>query len=152
MRLNRDGGYDASFTADIGGVPEVVVVQNDDRILLGGAIYSVNGVRVEDLARLNPDGSLDASFHAQVELGTVYSLVVEDRGPVLVGGSFARTSGLPRAGVARLLADGTLDTAFNPGAGIAGEDAEIRTMILQMHGFGRRTDLIRRLSVGLRSA
>ena len=66
------------------------------------------------LARLNPDGSLDAGFDAQFAAGAngrVSSVVVEDDGALLVGGAFGGVAGQRRYSVARILPDGTVDPA-----------------------------------------
>lgn len=40
-----------------------VVQQSDGKIIIGGAIDSVNGLPVKGIVRLNPDGSVDPSFN-----------------------------------------------------------------------------------------
>ncbi len=64
-RLNRDGSLDDSFGPSFDGPrPAVysVVVQDDGKILVGGAFQIINGLGRTNLARLNPDGSLDDGF------------------------------------------------------------------------------------------
>ena len=70
-RLNQDGSLDTTFSASISGVPDgtsapvAVYTLNllpDGRIYVGGNFSTVNGVKRLYLARINTDGSLDASF------------------------------------------------------------------------------------------
>src|SRR5262249_32730894 len=42
---------------------DALVVQSDQRILVGGEFTIISGLSNSYLARLNPDGSLDASFN-----------------------------------------------------------------------------------------
>jgi len=67
-RLNADGSLDREFDpkltpSDLGG-PQVssVALQSDGKVLIFGGFSRLNGVSRNGAARLNPDGSLDASF------------------------------------------------------------------------------------------
>ncbi len=107
------------------GTVQVVVVQPDGKILLGGdfTTLSPNGggaVTRNRIARLNPDGTLDTIFDPNAN-GTVYAIAVQADGKILLGGDFATLS--PNGGgaatrnrIARLNPDGTLDTVINPNA------------------------------------
>ena len=66
------------------------------------------------MARLNPDGSLDAGFNPGVSRH-VYVIVMQPDGKVLVGGWFSEIGGHPLEGIARLHPDGSVDAGFNPG-------------------------------------
>ncbi len=91
------------------------------KVLVGGSFTRINGTPRNCLARLNPDGSLDASFAAQIESdepsSEVAALLVQDDGKILIGGVFTSVNGTARSGIARLNGDGSLDTSFDPGAG-----------------------------------
>jgi uncharacterized delta-60 repeat protein len=122
-RLNQDGSVDTSFNPTLTGpkgspplgahVP-AIAVQADDKILLAGYFESVAGQPRKGIARLNLDGTLDASFDSSV-LGEVFALAVQPNGKILVGGSFTSLGGQPQKSIGRLNADGSLDTSFNPG-------------------------------------
>ncbi len=68
------------------------------------------------LARLTPDGRLDAPFTIGADNGVV-AVAVQPDGKILVGGRFGMLSGQFRSYLGRLHPDGTLDTAFNPTTG-----------------------------------
>jgi len=70
----------------------VVLAQPDGKILIGGDFTAVSpngGVAVtrNHIARLNPDGTLDIAFNANVD-GTVSSIALQADGNILVGGTF----------------------------------------------------------------
>src|ERR1700680_4173948 len=50
------------FDPNANGTIRVVVVQPDGKILIGGDFTSVRGTPRNRIARLNPDGTLDAAF------------------------------------------------------------------------------------------
>ncbi len=67
MRLEANGQLDRSFRCAITNAPEgrvmSMALQGDGRIVICGFFSVVNGVEVPHIARLNPDGSLDTTFH-----------------------------------------------------------------------------------------
>jgi len=66
VRLDEDGQVDPGFHCQTGdswqGRVMDIALQPDGRIVICGFFTSVNGVPCQHLARLNPDGSLDATF------------------------------------------------------------------------------------------
>jgi len=110
------------------------VVQSDGKILIGGWFSTYNGTNRGHVARLNLDGSLDASFLAT---GTgadsaVNSFAVQGDGKVLIGGWFTSYNGTSRGYVARLNPDGSLDTSFL--ATGAGADSVVNATSMQGDG------------------
>ena len=107
----------------------VLAVQADDKILVGGDFTSLGGggfgtTGRNFIGRLNADGTLDTSFHPGAN-GAVYALAVQADGKILVGGNFTTLGGggpgggtgtTTRRYIGRLHPDGTLDATFNPGA------------------------------------
>jgi uncharacterized delta-60 repeat protein len=136
-QLRADGSLDAGFAPQFNqwGWVIAVAVQGDGKIVIGGYFTSVNGVTRNRIARLNPDGSLDASFQPTpgVDAGgsIVMTLDVQPDGKVVLGGVFERVNGVVRRHVARLHRDGTLDTGFDPGAGT---DSTVNAVALQPDG------------------
>ncbi|WP_033316645.1 delta-60 repeat domain-containing protein, partial [Pontibacter roseus] len=106
------GSNDASFnTADVvvgagegfSGSVITIVQLNDGKKLVGGTFTSYNGSSRNRIARLNADGTLDASFNPGTGFnGEVRSLSLQPDGKVLVGGSFTSFNGTPRSFIARL--------------------------------------------------
>ncbi len=131
-RLNPDGSLDLTFDAGRGlegptsgaaadhySAPRAVAVQPDGKILLGGVFTRVRGVPRSAIARLNPDGTLDAAFAPQVAGGDLFAIVVQSSGKIVIAGRFSRVNGEPRWAVARLNPDGTLDSGFSRGPGFS---------------------------------
>src|SRR5205823_251641 len=78
------------FDPNANGSINVVVVQPDGKILLGGAFttLSPNGgasVTRNRIARLNADGTLDTAFNPNAN-GNVRSIAVQADGKILVAG------------------------------------------------------------------
>ncbi len=125
VRLNLDGSVDPTFNADTGasvdGSVHAIVIQPNGQILIGGVFTNVNGVSLNHIARLNTDGSVDASFNVGVGANnTVETLALDSQGRILLGGEFTRASGVTRNGMTRLNPDGTVDPTINFGAGANG--------------------------------
>ncbi len=116
-RILPSGIPNADFEPVIGnpGVVNVVVVQPDNKILVGGNFYGANdGIR-HRITRLNPDGTTDGSFFPGLGDndfdGEVKAIALQPDGKILVGGTFNNMGGTNR-GLVRLNADGSLDPTF----------------------------------------
>jgi len=129
-RLNPSGELDTSFNPTNGPNASVaaVAVQPDGKIVIGGSFSTVGGLARKSIARLNPDGTLDASFDPGSGITTsgglglvpVMAIVRQPDGKFLIGGGFIRVNGVPRNAIARLNIDGSLDTTFDIGTGANG--------------------------------
>lgn len=116
VRLNANGSIDNTFQSGTGfagsgsSPANVVTVQSDQKILLGGNFYSYNGVNVSRIIRLNEDGSLDETFNAPSDFPLGISEIVElPDGKILVGYRSVSTS---YPGISRLNSDGSIDSTF----------------------------------------
>ena len=97
------------FDPNANGTINVIVVQPDGKILLGGdfTTLSPNGgaaVTRNRIARLNPDGTLDTAFNPNAN-NTVRAIALQADGKILVGGNFTGANsigGQPRNRIARL--------------------------------------------------
>jgi len=124
-RLNADGTLDASFDPNASNDVHSITVQADGKILIGGQFVTLapNGgatVTRNCIARLNPNGTLDATFNPNASL-EVTSIVTQADGKILIAGEFTTLSpnggaAITRNRIARLNADGTVDSAFDPNA------------------------------------
>lgn len=111
-RLSADGVLENTFNVEANGPVSSILVQGD-KIIIGGAFYTVNAQAKLGLARLNTDGTLDDTF-ANADTGWVFELLEQPDGKILVAGNLYSINGVPRDGIARLNADGSLDTDFDP--------------------------------------
>jgi uncharacterized delta-60 repeat protein len=122
-RLNENGSLDQTFNPGTGANATVLetVVQVDGKIIIGGMFTSYNGSTVNRIARINANGSLDASFNlGSAANNTIQSLALQPDGKIIIGGDFTTYNGTSRNRIARLNSDGTLDPTFNPGTGTSG--------------------------------
>jgi len=96
-----------------------VITQPDDKIIIGGAFSSYNGVLKNNFTRLNSDGTLDMTFNSGISGATetdgdVNTIALQSNGKILIGGSFNYYNTTYRHNFARINSNGSLDTAFNP--------------------------------------
>jgi uncharacterized delta-60 repeat protein len=119
-RLLPNGALDASFNAGASAdaYPRSLALQPDGKILVAGDFFSFGGVARPRIARLNADGSLDASFAPGAgPNSSVFNVLLQTDGRVVITGYFTDVSGVARKHVARLNSNGSLDASFDPGAG-----------------------------------
>jgi uncharacterized delta-60 repeat protein len=119
-RLNADGSLDTTFNIGTGadGTVHSLALQPDGRVLIGGGFTSYNSIGCNRIARLNADGSLDATFNPGIGANSrIGPLALQPDGKVLIGGWLTSYNGMPRNCIARLNADARTDTTFNPGTG-----------------------------------
>ncbi len=130
-RTNPDGTIDPTFDSGTGFdiAPTRIVVQTDGKILAIGTFTNYNGTPKSRIARLNFDGSLDATFNPLFDSNVNWVVPLAD-GKILVGGLFTNVNGTNQSKIARLNADGSLDTAFNPVI----NSGEIYTIFVQPNG------------------
>ena len=134
-RLNADGTLDTTFDPGTGAnnTTFAVELQSDGKILISGNFTSVNGTARNRIARLNADGSLDATFNPGTGANsTVYSIAVQPDGKILIGGNFTSVNGTTRGRIARLNTDGSLDATFNLGG--AGANGGVQAIAFQTDG------------------
>jgi uncharacterized delta-60 repeat protein len=137
-RLLPDGSLDAGFSptaASPSTNPAAVrclTLQPDGKILLGGEFTLVNGVAKNRIARLLPDGTLDAGFTATIGATTanaVNAIALQPNGMLLAGGTFASVNAVARANFVRLQAGGATDATFTATA-----NAEVFSLLVQPDG------------------
>ena len=133
-RLNTDGSLDLTFDPGVGpnAVVNVVEVQTDGKVVIGGEFTTVGGTPRARVARLNSDGTLDTGFNPGAGAdGPVFAMALQTDGKILVGGAFKQMDLRSRRSYARLNADGTLDTTFSVGVGA---DDVVYNVTLQTDG------------------
>lgn len=117
-RLNADGSLDGSFNPEAieaDSHVNCVAVQADGKLLIAGSFLQANGAPRSRIARLNADGSLDASFDRGDGADYwVTSVVLQGDGKALVQGEFSSVNGTQCNRLARLNVDGSLDANFHP--------------------------------------
>lgn len=119
---------DPSFALAVGfnNWVNVLTVQRDGRLIAGGLFTTYNNLLRRYVARLNVNGSLDATFNpGQGPNAALVGLALQPDGKLLIGGFFTSVDGIPRSHIARLNSTGSLDTTFDPGIGTSNNVAPI---------------------------
>ncbi len=135
LRLNSDGSKDDTFNVGSGFLwgtgngtrTSAIAQQLDEKIIVGGLFDSYNGTSVNNLIRLNTDGSIDTSFNNNSGLGWVNLVTILSDGKMLVcglGNGFVYQ-------ILRLNQDGTIDPSFSSTAVF---DSDISSIKVQSDG------------------
>jgi len=130
-RVLPDGRLDSSFTPPTFTGHDfaqsrvtALALQADGRILIGGLLRTDQWSGIRSLARLNPDGSVDATFPPMIEgfdddedhLGIPSTIVIQDETRAVIGGDDLDFGDLFRIHLGELLpprCDGFCITAFD---------------------------------------
>jgi uncharacterized delta-60 repeat protein len=123
-RLNADGSLDTGFNPGTGANGDVngVTVQSDGKIIACGLFNLMNGTNSSRVARLNLDGSVDATFNPGAGASsTLFQTAVQADGKIIVVGSYGYFDTNFVSNIARLNSDGSFDHTFLTGAGTDGD-------------------------------
>jgi uncharacterized delta-60 repeat protein len=119
VRLNADGTVDESFNVSLNGGVHDVELQADGKIVISGYFTSVNGTTQRFVARLEGNGTSDASFispllnNSSLGYGYVNGLLIAPGNKIWVLGAFSiGTHGDGFRLVARLNDNGSHDESF----------------------------------------
>jgi uncharacterized delta-60 repeat protein len=125
VRLNADGTIDTAFVAGVNEGVNTIVLQSDNKILVGGAFTVAAGTGATStfnrsgIVRFEANGAVDSTFGPAVN-GAVHRIAVQGDQQVIVAGSFAQARGTSdteptaRNNIVRFSSAGALDTTFDP--------------------------------------
>jgi uncharacterized delta-60 repeat protein len=123
VRLNTNGTKDNTFNIGTGfnNDVQIIYIDSNDKILVGGRFTQFNGVNKGGLVRLNQDGTLDPTFSGLTSGFTdgsagVYNMtweIGEYGGQYYITGDFGTFNGVACNDVVRLNQNGSLDNTFN---------------------------------------
>lgn len=138
-RLNTDGTIDTAFNLGASFADNdvnVVLLQPDGRILVGGSFSTFNGEPRPGFVRLQTNGILDSAFAPGAAAssganGPVYALALQPDGKILIGGDFDTVQGFTRTGIARMHPNGLLDLTFDATAALNGA---VRSLLVRADG------------------
>lgn len=122
-RLNTNGTYDTTFIIGSGfnGTADTVVIQSDNKILVGGAFTSYSGIPSNRIVRINTNGSYDSTFNIGSGFSgsnqDVDSISIQTDGKIIVAGGYTSFSGISSNRIARLNTNGSYDSTFSVGTG-----------------------------------
>lgn len=135
-RLNTNGTVDTTFVSNTsggaGGNCNVVRVQADGKILLGGSFTSYGGNTRNRLVRINSDGTEDTTFASNFSTGfgsgAVSDVALQSDQKIIVVGTFTAHNSNTRNRIVRLSTAGVEDATFysNTGAGFGASPIKIQ--------------------------
>ncbi len=116
-RINTDGSIDYTFTniAEINDNVNSSTIQSDGKIIITGNFKTsvINIPNRNRIARLNNDGSLDATFMPSNGADNTVSIAaIQNDGKILIGGYFSSYNNNFIYRLARINSDGSLDNSF----------------------------------------
>jgi uncharacterized delta-60 repeat protein len=138
VRLNTDGTRDTSFNigsgfagiVSFGGYVASIILQSDEKIIVGGSFLSYNGQTRRTLVRLNQNGTLDTSFSIPVDLiGAGIVTDLQPDGKIILGGNILQNG--QAKNINRLDNNGSIDNSFTTGIGF---NNAVYTLAIQNDG------------------
>jgi len=119
--FDGDGKVTLSFTTPGNDIGSGIAVQSDGKIVVVGTSNDGSGNSELAVARLNTDGSLDATFNGTGLVTTSFSagndvgsgIAVQSDGKIVVVGTSNDGSGNSELAVARFTVNGSLDNTFD---------------------------------------
>jgi uncharacterized delta-60 repeat protein len=120
VRTNLNMSLDTTprFVTSVGPGVTGIQVRRDEKMYIFGALTAVNGTDRAGIARLQPSGSLDPEFNANVSGTTAVSVnAIADQPDdgLWLGGSFNRLGDLSRPGIGRVRSSGGfIENSFAP--------------------------------------
>jgi len=140
IRLNKNGSTDSAFQT-ITSTPSTlltdlvnsIAVQSDGKIVVGGNFSTIRGVTVNNIIRLNSDGTNDTAFISNTGTGAngaINVVLIQADSKILLAGAFTTFNGTSVNRLVRLNSNGTLDTSFVTSIG-TGASGNILCMAIQ---------------------
>ncbi|MDW8417772.1 MAG: T9SS type A sorting domain-containing protein [Chitinophagales bacterium] len=122
LRLHPNGTRDTTFKTLNGGADNIITsayVTVGNKVVIGGFFNNYDGSPSNRIARLNSDGSLDATFNVGTGFNNnVNEICIQPDGKVLATGNFTSYAGSAINRIVRINNDGTRDLSFQPGGGL----------------------------------
>jgi len=136
-RLSSTGAIDPTFisgTGFTGGYPEDAVLQPDGKLVVVGTFTAYNGFACGKIARLNANGSFDATFSTGTGFTgpAVNAIARQSDGSFVIGGDITAYNGTARSNIVRISSTGVLDATYNPGG--VGVDNDVFDIAIQSDG------------------
>lgn len=131
-QITHDFVQDFGPTSGFNGTGEIVALQQDGKMIVGGRFSSYNGINEYFIVRLNTDGTKDVSFKSESGLNWFpKAIAVQEDGKIIVGGYFTSYNGVTANFIIRLNSDGSNDSTFNTGTGF---NSTVLSIVIQPDG------------------
>jgi uncharacterized delta-60 repeat protein len=113
VKFKMDGTVDSTFSSGVEGSVLKFIIQPDGKIMIGGIFRKIGTKQWLNIARLDPDGSVDSTFYTPGSNNDyICAMALLPDGKIIIGGTFSKIHGEKRERIARLNPDGTLDHNF----------------------------------------
>ena len=136
VRYLTTGAIDQGFVLNVSTyqwIPTQVLPLRNGKLLVLTRSFASGSLTRQTLVRLQPDGSVDATFDAgtgAMPVSTSFANLVEQPdGKILVGGGFTSFAATGSSRITRLLADGAVDATFTPP--VFGSTVRVTSLALQ---------------------
>ncbi|MBK6369735.1 MAG: delta-60 repeat domain-containing protein [Flavobacteriales bacterium] len=116
-RVLANGMLDSGFNPGTGASDPVscIALRSDGRVMIGGSFINYNSTACGRIARLNSNGSLDATFNTGTGAnGAIDEISIQPDGKIVLGGSYTVFNGTGPPYLVRVNTNGTFDTGFAP--------------------------------------
>lgn len=142
IRLTAGGTLDPSFSTTTDGPLTAIARQADGKFIIAGNFTSVNGASANYLARIHPDGSLDATFSSKLTSSYISRIYPLSSGKIVVTGKIGLPGSTNKSSFLRLEADGSIDASYGqpdiiPGFDVVGFLMPDETLLLSNPDFYR---------------
>lgn len=124
-RLNADGTIDPTFSGGVSRFAQVnaMVIQPDGKTIVAGIFLYARGVARRNIARFNPNGTLDTTFDPGTGTGynfnlanAISNIATQTDGKIVAVGNFEGYNGSAAQSIVRINADGSIDPTFDASA------------------------------------
>lgn len=127
-RINSDGSIDSTFNPGTGLADNTlyyvssIIIQPDNKIILAGNFEEYNGIYEDNITRVLPDGTWDASFNQGLGFNEqVNALALQPDQKIIAGGDFTTTNVTTTTNyISRITPVNTFDTSFASGTALSG--------------------------------
>jgi len=139
-KIDNNGDPIEAFNIMLGGKATLYtgIALADGKVLIGGEFIGVGNDRINNIALLNSDGTLNSDFHQNIGSGadrTVNVIAKDQSGNFIVGGSFTSfNDDNSRSALVRIGSTGITDVSFNPGVQIKFLGLGINAVKIQQDG------------------
>lgn len=143
-RINANGTLDTGFTPGTGatgGGVLAIAVQSDGKVVIGGYFTSYNGTTRSSLARLNANGTIDASFYPGNGFnGGIRSIGIQSDEKLIVSGEFTSYNSVIKNRIARINVKGPtlIINSVTPAAFCAGANLTVSYTVLGVFTAGNK--------------
>lgn len=133
-KVRNDGTVDSAFMPNpvfdvaYSSINKIILSMDGNSMYVGGRFGGIGGQVIRNLARLQSDGTVDASFKPNPDGDGIYISdlrLSKDGSSLYVAGLFTTIGGQAIRNLAKLKSDGTVDSSFRPNP-----DGSVQSIVL----------------------